>query len=125
MKKSPKKTINDFKLTVFFTLMWKKRPKYCQQCGNFLPKFFTTICMDHLLSKSNYPEYKFAKSNIFFCCGDCHTAKTNGFIGNLHKEKKDWATNNTHILEKEQKDFENKFNNIIKKIWQKDDLKQQ
>lgn len=123
MKENPKKTIDELKLIVFFTLMWKSHPKNCQQCGKPLPKSFTTICMDHLLPKSTYPEYKFAKSNIFFCCGDCHTAKTNGFIGNLHNNRKEWAANNTHILLKEQKRFEKKFNNIINDLWLKENQK--
>ena len=77
----------------FFLDIWNKSPHYCKSCGAYLGEECLTTFMDHLLEKSKYPEYRFTEANIFICCLDCHTAKTNGFPKPKHKYAIDFVYN--------------------------------
>ena len=67
---------------------WKSFGDYkrCMSCNCLLPMEFSTINVDHLLSKSKYPEYSLDSDNFFLCCMHCHTKKENGFPTDNHKK---------------------------------------
>lgn len=73
--------------------LWDKMPKNkkCSSCGCNIWGEFKTIYFDHLLEKSRYEELEFEEENIYFCCGDCHTLKGNGFPTENHKKAIDGA----------------------------------
>lgn len=77
----------------FFLSIWNKSPHYCKACGVYLGEECKTIFMDHLLEKSKYPEYRFTEENIFICCFDDHTRKTNGFPHPKHRYAIDFVHN--------------------------------
>lgn len=60
--------------------------KRCMSCNCLLPMEFSTINVDHLLSKSKYPDLAFDEDNFFLCCAHCHTKKENGFPTDKHKQ---------------------------------------
>ena len=60
--------------------------KRCMSCNCLLPMEFSTMNVDHLLSKSKYPDLAFDEDNFFLCCGHCHTKKENGFPTDKHKQ---------------------------------------
>ena len=74
-------TNKDFKM--FFDI-WNKRKQYCESCGKWLGNEPLSIFFDHLLEKSIYEELALIEENIFLCCGECHTKKTNGFPTTQH-----------------------------------------
>jgi 5-methylcytosine-specific restriction endonuclease McrA len=69
----------------FFLSIWNKSPHYCKSCETYLGEECLSTFMDHLLEKSKYPEYRFTEANIFICCLNCHTFKTNGFPKPKHR----------------------------------------
>ena len=86
-QKSKTKTVkNHSDLHEWFLTIWKERKHYCESCNKWLGDIPSTIFFDHLLEKSIYPELTFSKENIFLCCSDCHSKKTNGFPTEKHKE---------------------------------------
>lgn len=112
--KRNKDEFEGFLMKLFFSYAWKKRPKYCQVSGVPLPKELNTSWMDHLLEKSVYPECKYSISNIYFVHPDIHTAKTNGFPHEKHKEAIDWAMENIDFLTKESSTFVERIKKKLK-----------
>ncbi len=80
------KTENTKKQFEFFKEIWKERPHYCNSCNKYLGEEPLSLYFDHLIEKSLRDDLRFVKENIYICCGDCHSAKTNGFPKPLHKE---------------------------------------
>lgn len=72
----------------FFQQLWKNLPKnkYCQSCGVKIYGENKPLYWDHLLERNKYPNLQYEKDNMFFCCGDCHASKTNGWPKPKHKE---------------------------------------
>lgn len=75
-----------YKMLIFFMLLWKERPHICESCGKHLPDESRTYMFDHLLEKSKYPELALDENNIYLCCWDCHSLKTNGHPTEKHQE---------------------------------------
>ncbi len=76
-------------LNRFFTAIWeslRSENRKCQSCGKWLGEEMRSYFFDHLLEKSRYPKYKFDKENIFICCLECHSKKTNGFPTEKHQQ---------------------------------------
>lgn len=109
-----KDEFESFLIKLFFSYAWKKKPKYCQVSGKLLPKEFTTTVIDHLLPKSQYPECKYSISNIIFVDDEVHTAKTNGFPHEKHKEYIDWAMENYDLICKESSNFVDRIKRKLK-----------
>lgn len=67
--------------------IWNRMPKTkeCRSCRRKIWGEFSTLYFDHLLPKKKYPEFEFEEKNIYFCCGECHTKKENGFPTPAHK----------------------------------------
>lgn len=91
--KSAKQKIKDIKKKEYtnkqfemFYNIWSKRRHYCESCGLWLGNEPLSIFFDHLLEKSKYPEFALVENNIYLCCGECHTKKTNGFPTENHKK---------------------------------------
>ena len=63
---------------------WSKSSKKCQSCGKLLTSY-RLYMVDHLLEKSQHPEFALDESNFFLTCFDHHNAKTNGFPHPIHK----------------------------------------
>ena len=98
--------LKSFLMKLFFTYAWKKKPKKCQcGCNKYLPSELSTLCMDHLLEKSEYPECKYSISNIFYCTPDCHSNKTHGFPSEIHYQKIQEAKENYEKLKEESSTF--------------------
>lgn len=74
-------TNNQFKM--FFDI-WNKRKHYCESCGKWLGTEPLSIFFDHLLEKSIHKNLALIEENIYLCCGECHTKKTNGFPTTQH-----------------------------------------
>lgn len=105
-------------MKVFFTWVWKFKPKYCEcGCGEYLSNEFSTAMMDHTLEKrdSEYPECKFSKSNIRFYRQEHHHKKTSGFPTNLQKRYKEIALENYDLLVNETNEFIRKFEKLTQK----------
>ena len=73
-------------MRLFFYSLWSKRPHECQSCSSPLGHEPHSYNFDHLLEKSKYPDLAFNEDNIFICCLDCHTKKTNGHPTEKHLE---------------------------------------
>lgn len=71
----------------FFDLLWSELPKdkFCFSCGKKIWGENKPLYWDHLLEKQKYPEYKYEKENMYFCCGDCHESKSSGYPTEKHK----------------------------------------
>lgn len=78
---------NAKELHVWLFSLWKKMPytKKCRSCGTKIWGEFLTLYFDHLLPKKKYPKFEFEEKNIYFCCGECHSKKENGFPTVNHK----------------------------------------
>lgn len=74
------------KLHLFFREIWIERKHNCESCTKYLGEEPASYMFDHLLEKSKYPDLKYDKNNIFICCLDCHTLKTNGHPTTKHLE---------------------------------------
>jgi hypothetical protein len=86
-KDKPQKDIGEIdKMREFFNSLWEKLPKVkkCRACGKRIFGENLTIYWDHLLEKEIFPQFKYEPKNMFFCCPDCHTEKSNGFPKPLH-----------------------------------------
>jgi hypothetical protein len=59
--------------------------KKCQSCGRTIEGAPKPLYFDHLLEKNKYPEFRYNKDNVFFCCGDCHAKKSIGNPTEKHK----------------------------------------
>ena len=107
---------NDILMKIFFTYAWRMRKIQCEcGCGRFLPREFTTACMDHVLEKSDsqYPECKYSLSNIRYYTPDCHSSKTNGFPNEQQKEHLKDALENYYYIVEESSKF---VDRVMKKI---------
>lgn len=60
--------------------------KRCMACNCYLPREFSTANVDHLISKSKYPQFVLDVRNFFLCCLNCHHSKEMGFPLPKHKE---------------------------------------
>lgn len=79
----------NMRLFGFFTDVWLSTPRdlwKCESCGNSLEEPPRSYNFDHLIEKSKRPDLALERDNIFLCCLDCHTKKTNGFPTEKHKE---------------------------------------
>jgi 5-methylcytosine-specific restriction endonuclease McrA len=77
-----------------FYNIWAKKRHYCESCGLWLGNEPKSVFFDHLLEKSKYPEFALLEENIYICCLDCHSKKTNGFPTENHKKAIDNIKNN-------------------------------
>src|SRR5581483_4805410 len=75
-----------WKLNELYMKVWQAEPHYCMSCGKWLGDEPRTTFFDHLLEKSKYPEHEFDIDNIYLCCWDCHSRKTNGQPTKEHEE---------------------------------------
>lgn len=85
LKDVKKKEYTNKQFQMFFNI-WSKRRHYCESCGLWLGNEPLSIFFDHLLEKSKYPEFALIENNIYLCCGECHTRKTNGFPTENHRK---------------------------------------
>lgn len=85
LKDVEKKEYTNKQFQMFFNI-WSKRRHYCESCGLWLGNEPLSIFFDHLLEKSKYPEFALIENNIYLCCGECHTRKTNGFPTENHRK---------------------------------------
>lgn len=85
LKDVEKKEYTNKQFQMFFDI-WSKRRHYCESCGLWLGNEPLSIFFDHLLEKSKYPEFALIENNIYLCCGECHTRKTNGFPTENHRK---------------------------------------
>jgi 5-methylcytosine-specific restriction endonuclease McrA len=76
------------RMKIFHDLLWSKLPrkKVCSSCGVEIHGQNKSYYWDHLIEKSVHPELKYAEWNMYFCCGECHGSKTNGFPTDKHKQ---------------------------------------
>ena len=63
----------------FFSLIWKKRSHYCENCGRWLGNEPLSYFFDHILEKNKYPSLTFVEENIMLLCMECHEKKSRGF----------------------------------------------
>lgn len=86
LKKEAKKQSTILRHQMFRDIWEKLIRKNCWSCGKYLGQEPLSIYFDHLLEKSKYPELDLRKDNIFICCEECHTLKTNGKPTEIHKK---------------------------------------
>ena len=88
LERRKEKVENTKKIHLAMYEWWKRFGNYkrCMSCNRLLPMEFSTANVDHLLSKSKYPDYSLDENNFFLCCLECHTKKENGFPTEKHKE---------------------------------------
>ena len=65
--------------TKMFLDIWKNNPHNCQSCDKYLGEEPLSLYFDHLIEKSQRKDIALCKWNIYICCSDCHSAKTNGY----------------------------------------------
>jgi len=75
-----------YDMLALFMRIWKDRGHYCASCGTYLGKEARTYMFDHLLEKSKYPALMMDEDNIFLCCWECHSKKTNGHPTKPHQD---------------------------------------
>ena len=94
-KKIPLQEKPPSKMWEFFQQLWEKLPKKktCWSCGCVIYGENSSLYWDHLLEKGleRYKHLAFEEKNMFFCCGECHQKKTNGFPTEKHQEAIDNA----------------------------------
>lgn len=83
LKDVEKKEYTNKQFKMFFDI-WNKRKHYCESCGRWLGNEPLSIFFDHLLEKSIHKNLALIEENIYLCCGECHTKKTNGFPTTQH-----------------------------------------
>ena len=68
-------------------MLWSKLPKEkkCSSCGRRIYGENKPLYWDHLLERNKYPHLQYEEENMYFCCGECHTSKTNGWPKPNHK----------------------------------------
>lgn len=84
IKDVEKREYTSKQFSMFYDI-WAKRRHYCESCGLWLGNEPLSLFFDHLLEKSKYSEFALVEENIFLCCSDCHSKKTNGFPTEKHK----------------------------------------
>jgi hypothetical protein len=65
--------------TKMFLDIWKNNPHNCKSCDKYLGEEPLSLYFDHLIEKSQRRDIALCKWNIYICCGDCHSKKTNGY----------------------------------------------
>jgi hypothetical protein len=85
IKDIEKKEYTSKQFSMFYDI-WAKRRHYCESCGLWLGNEPLSIFFDHLLEKSKYEQFALMEENIFLCCYNCHSKKTNGFPTEKHKK---------------------------------------
>ncbi len=85
VKDIEKKEYTSKQFSMFYDI-WAKRRHYCESCVLWLGNEPLSIFFDHLLEKSIYKEFALLEENIYLCCGECHTKKTNGFPTENHRK---------------------------------------
>jgi hypothetical protein len=65
----------------FYEKIWSKRKHICEICSAPLYNEISTAFFDHLIEKAIHPELRYEENNIILVCIDCHSLKTNGFMG--------------------------------------------
>jgi len=68
----------------FYLSLWNSRPHICQSCEIPLGDEPRTYMFDHLIEKQNREDLRHEEGNIFICCLECHSLKTNGFPTGRH-----------------------------------------
>lgn len=69
-----------------FLEIWNERPHRSQISGDWLGREPLSCMFDHLLEKSKWPQFKYDKRNIILLTCSEHSAKTNGWPLQKHKE---------------------------------------
>lgn len=93
-QKSMTKKEQTEKQWALFQEMWKSlTSKKCWSCDKKIYGPNKPLYWDHLLEKSKYPELRYERKNLFFCCPDCHAKKEAGFPTAKHKQAIDMAAN--------------------------------
>ncbi len=85
IKDVEKREYTSKQFSMFYDI-WAKRRHYCESCGLWLGNEPLSIFFDHLLEKSKYEQFALMEENIFLCCYNCHSKKTNGFPTEKHKK---------------------------------------
>lgn len=85
VKDIEKREYTSKQFSIFYDI-WAKRRHYCESCGLWLGNEPLSIFFDHLLEKSKYEQFALMEENIFLCCYNCHSKKTNGFPTEKHKK---------------------------------------
>lgn len=81
------KTLATKELHEWMLSLWGKmlKEKKCFSCNSPIWGEFKPLYFDHLLPKEIFPQYRLNAKNIYFVCGDCHSAKSNGWPTEKHK----------------------------------------
>lgn len=69
-----------------FEKHWNLKPHYCESCNKYLGSENNLCFHDHLIEKSNRKDIALEIENLYLCCFDCHSLKTNGFPTENHKK---------------------------------------
>lgn len=77
------------KMWELFNEHWSIKEHKCEQCSTSLWGENKSLYHHHLLEKSiaKYKHLTFDINNLMLLCGDCHSAVTQGFLGNKVKER--------------------------------------
>lgn len=86
VKKEQAKKQTELRHQMFLNIWSTLTNKNCWSCGKYLGEEPLSTFFDHLLEKSKYPKFDLIKENIYICCSDCHTKKTNGNPTDNHKK---------------------------------------
>lgn len=76
-------------LSTFFRQFYFSQPpgnRKCWSCGSPLANEPRSYYFDHLIEKSKRPDLAFETENIFLCCLECHSLKTDGHPTEKHQE---------------------------------------
>jgi 5-methylcytosine-specific restriction endonuclease McrA len=69
-----------------FLEIWEEKEHYCESCECYLGDEPLSVFFDHLIEKSKRKDLALEKENIFLCCLQCHSSKTNGYPTEKHKQ---------------------------------------
>ena len=86
IKNQDKKEQTKLRHQMFLNIWSKLSNKTCWSCGKYLGNEPLSIFFDHLIEKSKHPKLDLIEENIYICCGDCHSLKTNGKPTKPHKK---------------------------------------
>lgn len=96
MIKRKKKSISDIeidrvgaaRMKLFYDLLWSKLPKdkRCTSCNIPIYGDNKPLYWDHLIEQQKRPDLIYEEGNMYFCCGECHQLKTNGYPNENHKQ---------------------------------------
>lgn len=86
IKNQEKKEQTRLRHEMFRDIWSKLNRRNCWSCGKYLGDEPLSIYFDHLIEKSKHPELDLVEENIYICCENCHTDKTNGNPTEIHKK---------------------------------------